>query len=108
MPTTVVRESRSLSRASLPVAEVLVRECPAEGEVSVKILILKEFDVIETVQCDHDPAAPPHTAYRVTAGVPEPDGLSFMVCSLDAVARPDVLEAPAPDDAPPSPPVVTP
>lgn len=72
----------------------------------MKILILKEFDVIETVECDHDPAAPPHTAYRVKAGTPEPDGLSFMVCSLDAVARPDVLEAPAPADESPLPPGV--
>lgn len=72
----------------------------------MKILILKEFDVLETVECDHDPAAPPHTAYRVKAGAPEPDGLSFTVCALDAAARPDVLEAPAPSAAPTEPPGV--
>lgn len=61
----------------------------------MKILILKEFDVIETVKCDHDASAPSHTAYRVDSGEPTPENNSFTVCSLDAVARPDVLEAPA-------------
>lgn len=60
-----------------------------------KILILKEFDVADTIECDHDPAAPPHPAYLIEVGIFE-HSEPMKVCSLDAVARPDVLEAPAP------------
>lgn len=70
----------------------------------MKILILKEFDVIETVEClTHTDGAPSHTKYIVSAG----DCVTnFEVCSLDAVARPDMLEAPAPADESPLPPGV--
>lgn len=64
----------------------------------MKILIMKEFDVLHTAECDHDASAPSHTMYFIDASEDDPaqsEGSGLWVCSLDAVARPDALEAPA-------------
>lgn len=57
----------------------------------MKALILKEFEIVETVQCEppHGPA--PHTAYILDNG----DQTTFKVCSLDAVARPETVDVAA-------------
>ena len=57
----------------------------------MKALILKEFDIVETVQCERPHGAAPHTAYILDNG----DGTTFEVCSLDAVARPETVDVAA-------------
>jgi hypothetical protein len=60
----------------------------------VKALILKEFEIVETVQCEqtgHAHGAAPHAAYILDNG----DGTTFEVCALDAVARPEAVDVPA-------------